>query len=414
MSTQKSLPASSGRKKVLILSLAYFPKHVGGAEVSVKEITDRTPDIEFHLVCNRFDSTLPREEKIGNVYVHRIGMVAKEPTMADLKKFPLVINKPMFQFLAAWKALMLHRKHKFDAIWAVMAHSTGVPAAIFKFFHPEVKFVLNLQEGDPFNYIERKMRPVWPLFKRAFVSADMVQSLSMYLEPWARKMGFTGPVQVIPNAVNARLFSQTFSDIVLENKRKSLGKKPGDVFVITTSRHVKKNAIDDVIRAMSLLPSNVYFLICGEGPDEMKNKELADAFGMKERVRFLGQVAHTDMPLLLQACDIFIRPSRSEAFGASFVEAMAAGIPVIATQEGGIADFLFDEKRNPARSPTGWAVDKDSPEQIAVAIKDILSRPEKVREVVKNAKQMVFEKYDWDIIAKDMREKVFTRLFAKS
>jgi glycosyltransferase involved in cell wall biosynthesis len=118
------------------------------------------------------------------------------------------------------------------------------------------------------------------------------------------------------------------------------------------------------------------------------------------------------MPKYLKACDIFIRASRSEGMGNSFVEAMAAGLPVVATQEGGIADFLFDEKRNPGMPITGWAVDKDSPAQIAAAIRDIIERPEKVRAVVATAKEMVIEKYDWDIVARDMREKVFTPVLA--
>ena len=129
-------------------------------------------------------------------------------------------------------------------------------------------------------------------------------------------------------------------------------------------------------------------------------------------MRFLGQIGHADLPKYLKASDIFIRASRSEGMGNSFVEAMAAGIPVIATQEGGLSDFLFDEKRNPDQPITGWAVDKDSPPQIAAAIKDIMARPEKVRAVVATAKQMVIEKYDWNLVAKDMREKVFERLFA--
>jgi teichuronic acid biosynthesis glycosyltransferase TuaC len=400
-------------EKVLIFSLAYFPKHVGGAEVSIKEITDRIPDIEFHLVCNRFDSTLPKEEKIGNVFVHRIGITTANPSMADLKKLPLAINKPLYQFLAAWAALRLHRKYKFDAIWAMMAHSTGVPAAIFKIFHPEVGYVLNLQEGDPPEYIERKMRPVWPLFKRAFTSADIIQPLSTFLAKWARARGFTGPIEIIPNAVAADYFAQIYPEEELERTRAKLGKKPGDVFVVTTSRLVTKNAVDDVIRAMAKLPENVHFVVYGTGPDETMLKKLIAELKLQNRVHMLGQLGHKEMPLMLQACDIFIRPSRSEGFGASFAEAMAAGLPVIATQEGGIADFLFDEKRNPDKSTTGWAVDKDSPEQIAAAVRDIIARPEKVREVVANAKKMVFEKYDWDIIARDMREKVFTTLFAK-
>src|SRR3989344_4819635 len=119
------------------------------------------------------------------------------------------------------------------------------------------------------------------------------------------------------------------------------------------------------------------------------------------------------MPLYLRACDIFVRPSRSEGFGNSFIEAMAAGVPVIATQEGGIADFLFDAKRNPKVPPTGWAVDKDSPEQIAAAVKDILGNPDQVRRVIENARALALKKYDWDLIARNMRQKVFEPLLMK-
>jgi glycosyltransferase involved in cell wall biosynthesis len=401
-------------KRVLIFSLAYFPKHVGGAEVSIKEITDRMPDIEFHMVTNKFDSTLLAEEKIGNVVVHRIGIATKNPTMTDLKRFPLMFNKPLYQFFAAWEAHRLHKKYHFDAVWAVMAHSTGVPAALFKMLHPEVKYVLNLQEGDPIEYIERKMRPLWPLFTRAFTSADIIQPLSTFLANWARARNFTGLIEIIPNAVNAKHFSQTFSESELAEARKKLGKKEGDVFVVTTSRLVTKNAVDDVIGAMALLPDNVHLIVYGTGPDEDILKLHIRNLELQARIHFRGQLGHADMPLMLQVCDIFTRPSRSEGFGASFMEAMAAGLPVIATQEGGIADFLFDEIRNPDKPMTGWAVDRDTPWQIADAVRDIMANPEKKARVTATAKNMVIEKYDWDIIAHDMREKVFTKLFAQA
>lgn len=419
-------------RKVLIFSLAYFPKHVGGAEVSIKEITERMPDIEFHMVTNRFDSTLPRVERIGNVLVHRIGITTKNPSMNDLRKWPLHLNKFLFQFLAAWKALQLHHKYRYDAVWAMMAHSCGVPATIFKMLRPEVKYILNLQEGDPPEQIERTMRPLWPLFTRAFTKADIIQTLSHFLAAWARRRGFTGHIEVVPNAVNAKHFSQEYPSAIINEIKDKLGKKMGDVFVITTSRLVHKNAVDDVLRALPLLPENIHFIILGIGPDEAMLKKLAAELKVEGRVQFVGHIGHEELPKYLQACDIFTRPSRSEGFGASFAEAMAAGLPVVTTQEGGIADFLFDPDRkaqsasygagekqsgesdaNPLQYKTGWAVDKDSPEQIAEAVKDIMARPEKVRAVVATAKQMVIEKYDWDIIAKQMRERVFGRLLGK-
>lgn len=392
-------------KRVLIFSLNYYPKFIGGAEVAIKEITDRISpeEIEFHMVTLRFDSTLPKVEQVGNVIVHRIGPARPNPSIADLKKFPLHFNKHLYQFLAAAKALSLHKKYKFDGTWAMMAHSCAVPAGIFKSLRPKVKYLLTLQEGDPPEHIERLAKPVWPLFKKGFTSADALQPISNFLLAWGRRMGFEGESKVIPNAVNTEHFSHAYSEAEVADMKQKLGKKDGDVFIVTTSRLVHKNGIDTVIEALPLLPENVSFLIYGIGPDEDKYKELAKKVGVENRARFMGQIAHAEMPLMLKACDIFTRPSRSEGMGNSFIEAMAAELPVIATQEGGIADFLFDEKRNPGIATTGWAIDKENAEQFADAVKDILARPEQVRAVVATAKKLAFDKYDWNRITADMK-----------
>ena len=64
------------KKKILTFSLSYYPRSVGGAEMAIK-ITDRLDEseIEFHMVTLRFDSALPRVEKVGNVLVQRIGFL---------------------------------------------------------------------------------------------------------------------------------------------------------------------------------------------------------------------------------------------------------------------------------------------------------------------------------------------------
>lgn len=389
-------------KKILIFSLAYYPSHVGGAEVAIKEITDRNTDIEFHMVTLRFDKNLPEVEKIGNVLVHRIGFTKDNPTMADLRKFPLHLNKLLFQFLAAVKANKLHRKNNYDVVWAMMAHSTGVPAGIFKTFNPKIPYILTLQEGDPIDYIKKKMRPLYPLFVRAFTKANVIQPLSTFLSKWARDMGYKGDIEIIPNAVNTAHFSQIYPKEELDALKNKLGKKEDEKYIITTSRLVHKNAIDDVIIAMSMLSKNVKFLILGTGPDEEKLRRLAEEKEVIDRVMFIGQVDHSELPKYLRISDVFTRPSRSEGFGNSFVEAMAAEIPVVATTEGGIADFLFDGK-------TGFVVDKDDPEGLAKKLEQALTDAELVSRIIPVAAKMAKEKYDWNIIAKDMKEKVFNR-----
>ena len=401
------------KKRILIFSLSYYPKHIGGAEVALKEITDRLPSdqYEFHVVCNRYDRTLPRQELVGKVMVHRIGFTTINPTMSDLRKFPLHLCKLTYQWQAYYAAKTLHKKYQFDAIWAMMAHSCGVPAARFKAKFPNVPYILTLQEGDPPEYIEHKMRHFGKQFTDAFTKADVIQSISTFLQRWAVKMGATGRLVFIPNAVDIKKFKQAYAPEEIEAVRAELGLTPTDVALVTTSRLVPKNAVDDVIRAIALLPSSVKFIVFGVGPEEEKFKQLITELGVNDRVQLRGQISHDVMPKYLHACDIFIRPSRSEGMGNSFLEAMVAGLPVIATQEGGIADFLFDEKLNPDKGTTGWAVPINSPRAIKVAVEDILTRPDKVSEVVTRAMTMAITGYDWDIIAARMEREVFNPLW---
>lgn len=401
-------------KKILIFSLAYYPSFVGGAEVAIKEIIDRLSpeEFEFHIVTLRFDSNLAKMEKIGNTVVHRIGFARPSPTMGDLKRFPLFLNKYWYQFMAARKAGALHRQYRFDGVWAMMAHSTGVPAALFKLCHPRVPYLLVLQEGDPLDYIEKLARPVWPFFKRAFTSADFVVGESTFLGEWARRRGFTGPLEIIPNGMDAERFAAVPPPGLLESIRTKIGKKEGETWLIHTGRLVHKNSLDMVIRALPHLRASVHLFMIGDGPDVGILTRLASGLGVSARVHFHPYVPLTEIPDYLKACDIFIRPSRSEGMGNSFIEAMAAELPVIATQEGGIADFLFDVKRNPDKETTGWAVDVDSPEQIAEAVQDISAHPEQVARVKATAKKMVFLKYNWDLIAVNMKA-TFDRLLTR-
>ncbi len=374
-------------KRVLIFSLAYYP-HVGGAEVALKEITDRLSDSEFHMLTLNFGADAP-EEKIGNIFVHRIGNSSS------------YLSKILFAPRAARAARVLHQTLHFDAFWALMSYML-FPIVLLRLIGIRVPYLLSLQEGDPFSRMFNRwfILPFRPLLSIGFRNASAVQAISTYLAQWATIMGFKKEVAVIPNGVDLERFTETSHPTIVT---------AGVVNLITASRLVYKNALDEVIRALALLPENVQFVVYGSGPDEKKLRSLAEDLKVSNRVLFKGHRPHADLARAFATAHIFIRPSRSEGMGNSFVEAMAAGLPVIGTQEGGISDFLFDAKRNPDKEPTGWAVDVDSPEQVAEAVRDILTHPEQVAQMTANAKRMVTEKYDWNLIAKQMRG-IFARI----
>lgn len=392
-------------KKILIFSLAYYPSFVSGAEAAVKEITDRieSSDIEFHMITLLFDRTASREELIGHVHVHRVGFGGA------------YLSKILFIPLAALKARSLNRQHHFDALWAMMTYML-LPVALSRAVGVRLPHVLTLQDGDPYEKVFKRwfIWPITPLLDYGFRTAFIIQAISTYLAGWPLRRGYRGLVELIHNGANPRDLKESVSAEEIEETKRKLGKKPDDVWLVNTARLVHQKANDDTIRSLPLLPPQVKFLVVGGGPDEEMLKNLVRDLGVSDRIIFTGQVDRSEVTKYRKASDIFVGPSRSEGLGNAFLSAMASRLPVVATQEGGLADFLFDAKRNPDKQTTGWAVDKDSPKQIAEAVKDILAHPEKVKQVTETARAMVLEKYDWDIIAKQMRERVFGYVFKKA
>ena len=387
----------SKSKKILILSLAYYPNFTGGAEVAIKEITDRisTSDIEFHMITLLFERTESREEKIGNVFVHRVGFGGG------------YFSKMLYAPLAALKARSLNNELHFDAMWSMMTYML-FPVVLMRILGVRVPHTLTLQDGDTYEEVFERwfIRPFAPLLDFGFRNAAMVQTISTYLATWPPRRGYKGQIEVIPNG-SSLPSAQEYSEQKLAELKQKTGKKNGELFLISVSRLVHQKGIDVVVKALPLLPPHVRFLIVGDGSDKEMLVNLARELGVTERVIFTGQVDRTMTAKYRKISDIFVLPSRSEGQGISFLSTMVSGLPIVATQEGGIADFLFDAKRNPDKPTTGWAVDHDSPKQIAGAVRDILAHPEQVVRVTATAKALALEKYDWNLIAKNMREKVF-------
>ena len=408
-------------KRVLIFSLTYHP-FIGGAEVALKEITDRLDpsEFEFDMITLRFDSNLPRVEKMGNVLVHRIGFSALGAKVSD-RSMPLrcKISKALFPVAAYFKALSLDRKKHFDIAWAMMANQAGFAALFFKLTYPRVKFFLELQDGRPFGEMKSRrpsLRFLWWLYHLVYLKADSIKCISTFIATEVRKIGYRGPVRVIPNGVDVQKFSAPLPETTLDGLKKRFDKQPGDVFLFTASRLVLSRGVEDVIQSLSHLPHNLKFFIAGVGEDREKLGHIARQIGVFDRVIFAGYVSHDELPAHLKISDIFVRPSLIEGMGNAFIEAFAAGVPVIGTPVGGIPDFLFDPEKsqeldkNVQSEPTGLFCEVQNPESIAHAVQRYIVEPELRIRIVENAKKLVEEKYDWSPIARDMKEKIFDQL----
>jgi len=377
-------------KKILIFSLAYYPSYVSGAEAAIREITDRIDrsDIEFHLITLLFEKRAARTERIGNVIVHRVGFGGA------------YLSKMLFIPFAAITARRLDRHHHFDALWAMMTYML-FPTVLAKLLGVRAPHILTLQDGDPYEKVFERpfIRPLAPMLDYGFRTARMIQVISTYLGTWPAKRGYTGEIVLVPNGANPKdLKGEVPAEDVARIKEK-LQKKEGDVLLVNTARLVHQKANDDTIRALALLPQRFRLVLVGGGPDDDMLRSLAKECGVADRVTFVGPVDRSEVTLYRKACDIFVAPSRSEGLGNAFLSAMASGLPVVATTEGGLAEFVSPE--------TAWVVPKDSPDAIAAAVEEICAHPEDVARITSHAREMVRATYDWDLVARRMRDQVF-------
>lgn len=369
------------KPRVAIFSLAYQP-FVGGAEIAIDQITRRLPDQEFSVFTLRFDRSWPREELVNGARIIRVGRGAT----AQSDYYGRFFQKVFYVFRAWLAAEKAHRQTPFAAIWAMMASYAGMAALLFKLRHPGVPMLLTLQEGDSEEHILKRVSIFYPFWRLIFRKADRVQVISNYLADFAKRHGARCPIDVVPNGVDVAGFHSLAPE-----------KKKGVFTIVTTSRLVYKNGVDTLIDSLGYLNQPVILQIIGDGPNRLTLELRSKKFSDKAEIIFTGAVAPEEIPQYLARADIFVRPARSEGLGNSFLEAMAAGLPIIGTNVGGIPDFLKDGE-------TGIFAKVDDPKDLAEKI-EMLLKNKKLREKIAAAgRDLARKNYDWSIIAEKMSD----------
>ena len=156
-------------------------------------------------------------------------------------------------------------------------------------------------------------------------------------------------VRVIPNAVD-------YVPAPPCSVRAEIGAAGDDVLLLAAGGLERRKGFDLLIRALAGLDdAGVRLLIAGSGPDEAALRRLAAEAGVADRVHFLGQ--RGDLPALMAAADAFVLSSRGDSMANAMLEAMAAGLPVLATRVPGTEQALAERDGRPA---AGWMANVDA------------------------------------------------------
>src|SRR5215210_3965041 len=209
----------------------------------------------------------------------------------------------------------------------------------------------------------------------------------LVITPRLRRLLLSDGVQenrlhLIPPGVNSSLFEGPFEDPF-----SGIG-RPRVLFV---GRLAPQKGVSTLVAAAGLLEDpSAQVLLVGDGPERKALEREAERIGVGDRVCFLGFVAHERLPALLAHADVLVLPSVYEELGTVLLEAMWAGLPIVASRTGGIPDVIED-------GVNGLLVPPGEPEALARAINRVLADRGLAYRLSEGAQERV-KHYDWELL----------------
>ena len=160
-------------------------------------------------------------------------------------------------------------------------------------------------------------------------------------------------------------------------------------------RLIEAKGVHILIEALSRIQENVRLVIVGEGPNRPKLQALAKKLDLSDRVKILSPVPYSEMPRLLNSLDVLVLPSLEtthwkELFGRILIEAMACGVPVVASASGGIPDVVGD---------AGILFNVGDVADLVEKLRGLTQDPSKAEELGQRGRERVQKLFDARVVA---------------
>lgn len=380
--------------RLLVLSAYYFPVQ-GGSETHARALVAflRNAGFDLRVVTKRIDARSPHVERIDDVPVHRVSPSGARSGVRKWLMLPFALAK------------VLSLRREFDLIYCPGYQGIGVAAIMAgKMLRRPVVLRsgnLGVLAGGNWNApLERwgidgnnaVVRWCKARVRAIYMGADAFVCNCREIETEALQCHVPrAHVHYLPNAVDLTRFRVPAPGERAEI-RATAGWPAEALICLYVGRLSEEKGVMDVLAAWRDVrhPNALLVLV---GPDmtghpldagPLARRYVAE-HGMGDRVRFHG--ASNDVARLLRAADIYIQPSHYEAFSNAVIEAMATGLPVVASRVGGMLDCIVDNENGLLSTPA-------DPADIAAKLQRVIDDPELRARLGERARQTVVEDFD--------------------
>jgi len=299
------------------IGITCYPTYGGSGIVATElgmELAARGHEIHFISYANpiRLDPGIPR------IHYHEV-----EVSSYPLFQYPpycLALASRMAEVAECYDLDLLH-------VHYAIPHSIAALLAKQMTTRRRLPFITTLHGTDI--TLVGADRSYFPITKFSIEQSDGITTISRYLETQTIQVfGIANPIRVIHNFVNCSQY------------RPAAEPRTGEKRLIHISNFRPVKRVLDCIRILQEVRRTVpvHLMMAGDGPERGPAEMLAHQLGLSAHVTFLGKQDHIER--LIPQADVLLLPSEMEAFGLAALEAMACGVPPVATMTGGVSELI--------------------------------------------------------------------------
>jgi glycosyltransferase involved in cell wall biosynthesis len=338
---------------------------IGGTPTVVRELAVRIRDAGAHVEVVGLSKEGPLGEQLKERGIRCVGLGARGTRDAPR---------------AVWRLVRLLRSERIDTVFSFLMHANAV-AAVASLSYPRARYLQSIQTTQAWP------RWHWGVQRLVAVAAERVVCPSPSVAAVARRWAGVAAsnLVVIPNAVEVGEFGRD-GGTRWPAKPQAEGKVSRVGFI---GRLDPIKRIPDLLAAMALLPPDVHLDVYGDGIERTRIEGEIIRLSLASRATLHGTIARPQEAL--SKIDLLVLPSDAEGFGLVLIEAMAAGVPVVATDVAGIRDVV-------RHGETGVLVPPRSPNALAGAVRCLIENRALRERLVANALVEVGRRFTWKAV----------------
>ena len=358
------------------IAIACYPTYGGSGVIATElglALAERGHEIHF--------LSYEPPQRLGDGETYRPGVHYHE---VQVSAYPL-FRYPPYDLALASKMVEVVEGHGVEILHAHYAIPHAISAVLAREMLDGRVKVLTTLHGTDVTLVGQD-KSFLPATRYGLQRSDGVTAVSAYLRrETVRLLCSECEIDVVPNFVNTARYRPAPC-----RETRALYAAGGEKILLHVSNFRPVKRVEDVVRIFARVAAQIpaRLAMAGDGPERPRAEALAAELGVGDRVQFLGQQGAIEK--LLACADLFLLPSETESFGLAALEAMACGVPPVASDVGGLPEVIEN-------GVSGILAPPGDVEQMAERAAALLKAPEEAEAMGRAARLRAVERFDRSI-----------------